>query len=199
MKKDLSFNYKRKLYFSVYLPIMLYEYEIWSNILLKKSTYVDKLARIQRKFLIASTGCYRTVNNEKLLNLTNINRIDKEIEIIKLTKMYQKNERKQILKTERENRIKVLGSYKCNGEVNEIRSRFSFWCITETGPFKYYLYKIKKSEDIFCRFCGFGVETAEHLLFECRSINILLNNTFTTKQLDECSKILIEKLNRFLI
>jgi len=46
-----------------------------------KKTYFKELNSVQRKIALALTGSYKTVNNEKLLDLIKICRLNEEAEI----------------------------------------------------------------------------------------------------------------------
>ena len=75
---QLTIESKRAAYHTVYLPTILYLSEIWAPGLTVSQT--DKLLAMQRKYLLAMTGAFRSTNRQKLMNLFEVLPIDRELE-----------------------------------------------------------------------------------------------------------------------
>lgn len=85
-----------------------------------------------------------------------------------------------------------LGDY----EIDDCGSRFVFWCISEHGPFRAYLFKMKLSDNEWCRYCGAYPETAIHLANECEAIDLTVSESYEESKsaLERKSNALIKKL-----
>ena len=92
--KDIELYRKLQIYYAVFIPTILYGSEIWYNNIKNKKTYVKELNSVQRKIALALTGSYKTVNNEKLLDLIKICRLNEEAEIKNIFLNINKKDRK---------------------------------------------------------------------------------------------------------
>ena len=130
---------------------------------------------MQRKFLKVLFRAYRCTSTEKLLTVLNIVHITDEVEIQINSRTVNSNDRTNFKNTKRS---KILSN---NAHINLARDiidnfkhKFTLWCLTGTGPFKDFLYKIEKVNDKNCRYCGGADETPTHLAYECNRFE--LNN-----------------------
>jgi hypothetical protein len=159
-----------------------------------------KILRVmQKRFLKSLTKLYKNTATEKVLELLNIIDIKKELEIIIESMKLDKTERKEYRKTEREKIIKK--NYKYNYHPNftniifDSKSRYTLWCLTDTGPFRSTLYKMKLVDSDCCRYCHYSIENFSHVMNDCekfnesspntstRNINISIQNTSTQNSL----------------
>ena len=190
---------KLRLYRQVFLPMMLYGHEIWFEEIKSKSTYIDRVIRLQRRVLRAIAGAYRNVNTDKLLELTNELPIDEELGILNETKALSQPERRakrvkmrKLLLSERQQYYDLSENF----EIGQTRRRESIWCLTETGPFRKFLTKIGQEDDEACRLCGISAETAQHLLFECEFSSFRLPNSYSTFDFERSSIRLVNYMRR---
>ena len=78
---QLTMASKQTIYKTVYLPTILYLSEIWASDLNK--TQMERLCKMQRKYLLAMSGAYQSTNRVKLINLLQTLSIEEEIEGLK--------------------------------------------------------------------------------------------------------------------
>jgi len=172
MNQNIELKYKLVIYKNVFLSTIMYGAKIWKEDL-SKSTYKLLLRRVQSKFIHLMTGAYVCTSRERLQKFIGIIDIIEEVEIhvksIELDKLDRKtfkfNERNRIL-----NEMKSFDMSYPN--VEQIRSRFIFWIVSNTGPFKSFLFNtLKIGDDDQCRFCKMCIETSSHLL-KCDYLNL---------------------------
>lgn len=174
MNRSIELKQKLKIYYSVMLPTVLYGFEVWYPDVVNKSTYMHKLIAVQRRTIRSITGAYCNTSTNKLLEITRVIPIDREMEIqfeLRDNRSEAKNELKKQMRidafNERE-RIFDFGTM----DTMKIKCRETIWCLTESGPFKKYLFNNNLVENDTCRFCNFEIETAHHLLFECEYVRL---------------------------
>jgi hypothetical protein len=184
LKSDIEIRYKKRIYFSVFLPMILYSSRIWYNRIKSKVTYLNKLRIIQMKFIKSITGMYRCTKSEIIYRLLNIIDIVDDLEINSTLNLVDIDKRKEIKNIKR-NQILVQFSEVINTvnldldniDYDGIKHRFSLWCLSGTGPFKSFLHKIGRSLDNYCRFCHCENETSSYSLLFC---NRYLDKNFDT-------------------
>jgi hypothetical protein len=191
MKGDIKLKYKKKIYFSVFLPIISYGSEIWLDEIKKKKTYKKKLDKLQRSIILAVTGAYKTTNNIKLLKLIKINCICEEIEIKQRVKNVE-NKREEKLKLRMCYLDKKESFDRCiDYDIDNTKSKYLIWCISRNGPFKSFMKKIGIVDNDWCRYCHCVPETPVHLINECFKINLIKDNQVNPENLAD---FLIKKL-----
>ena len=72
---------------------------------IKKKTYIDKLRKIQHKFTTTLIGSYRCTSRLKLLKLIGQLDIVDELSLVVESKELDKVERKEFLKSKREEKL----------------------------------------------------------------------------------------------
>ena len=168
LSSEVKLIFKKKLYFSVFVPTILYAHRIWYPDICSKSTYTHRLQIMQRKFLKSLVHAYKCTSTDKLLKILHIVDILEEINIFDESLELEKHMRKDY---KNETRDKWLANVNVTlpEELNTdtITHRFTIWCLTDTGPFRAFLYKIGKAENPNCRYCATDNETPTHLLLTC--------------------------------
>ena len=114
----------------------------------RKQTYLDRLKRIQRRFIIAASAAYKCTPKEELMKMLGIADVIEELRVLSDARELSAPERRA-MKFER--RVKAIGRLR-SFEVSlrkfspdEIRAKQVIWCVTNCGPFKSFLIKIGKS------------------------------------------------------
>lgn len=199
MRSELEWKFKRMLYFNVFLPTLTYASTIWYGDIAKKVTYLERLRRIQRRFVIAASGAYKCTPKEELMSLLGLTDVISELEILNEGEELSGHEKRSLKYQRRTETIEQSKRFhhtlnKLNPD--KINNKHVIWCISGCGPFKQFLNRIGKADDFWCRYCGSAIEDASHLLFDCESLNIHLNNNLDTSELNrECTN-LVRKLHR---
>ena len=168
LNSNIELSHKTRLYFSVFLPTVLYAYRCWYPHIKDKITYIERLRILQRRFLKMLVRAYKCTNTDKLLKLLQIVDIVDEIRILEEANNLPKEARKDY---KNENRAICLSRID-NCDFRDIATgrlthRFTLWCLTDTGPFKEFLCKINKASDPFCRYCNSAFENPSHILYDC--------------------------------
>lgn len=114
----------------------------------------------------------------KLLNIVDLNY---DLQLIVDSISMPKNQRKEyklVRKNEYLSKMNIDLDLPVNSvQIENFKSRFSLWCILDVGPFKTFLFKIKKAVDPYCRYCNLELETFHHFLSNCHKFkNFLLSN-----------------------
>lgn len=172
LDKNIKLSYKLKIYFSIFLPTIMYASEVWYQDIFLKKTYLKKLDKLQRKVLNIVTGAYRSTNTEKLLELLKLCRLTEELEIKDKLQSFDKKLKKQNKNLLRNQMIRFKRSFNFCLDIRNSTLKHTIWIISGHGPFRNYLFRIKKVNCQFCRFCKFVPETGNHLLYECREIAV---------------------------
>ena len=184
----LKMRDKLRLYKQVFLPMIIYGHEVWFNEIRNKSTYIERISKLQRRMLRAVTGAYKNASSSKLLELTKELPIEVELQIRSDTESLEKTERANRRRELRKQwRSEQESSYELSEkfDVNHTKRKESIWCLTKTGLFRNFLVKIGLEEDTNYRLCGDSAETAQHLLFECERMAPECQLTETSKNLIE--------------
>ena len=81
LNKSIPIIDKRRIYLNLILPQITYGIEVWHQYVKDKSSYLNKLSSLQSKVIRTLTGAYKSSNRLKLLEITKIIPIEKELEI----------------------------------------------------------------------------------------------------------------------
>ena len=149
LNKKLTLKLKMKMYKNLFMPIVKYGHKIWFNEIKNKVTYVNILIKTQRKILRIITGAYQSTNSEKLLELTDTINIIQEINT---NKQNHQNTNKVTTKEMSIEKREKYFNFGDNFDKMKLKDKRSIWCLTGTGPFKEFLFLIKKADDNICRF-----------------------------------------------
>lgn len=87
-------------------------------------------------------------------------------------------------------------SYGDYGDLSEIKSKYVFWCISNHGPFRSYLFKMNLKDNNICRYCKVAEETSLHLI-SCENLLNLIDIVNTEDQiynLETNASLIIKKL-----
>lgn len=169
LKTNLEIKFKKHLYFSVYLPMISYASKIWFKRINHKVTFLNRLRIMQNRAIKCLTKIYKNTKTKIMYKIFKIVDIVKELEILDDIENVPKNIRRNFKNDERNKFLKEI-NYDLNEEefdVDYLKHRFSLWCLSGIGPFKEFLFKIKVTEDNYCRFCHYETETSTHLLYDC--------------------------------
>jgi hypothetical protein len=171
LKTDLELKYKKRIYYSVFLPTILYGSKIWFEKIEAKTTYLNKIRILQNRIIKNLTRVYKCTETRILFKLFKIVDVVDEIKIHLEIAEIAKDDRKNFKNNKREillNKINIsFENLQYNFNIEECRHRYTLWCLTGTGPFKSFLFKINRALDDNCRYCYYEIETAQHLLYEC--------------------------------
>ena len=191
MNKNLTLRQRKTLYDRVCIPIIAYASRIWLADV--RFEYQRKaLKSIQRKAMIAVTGCYRRTPLIDMLNLTGTLEIMSQLEI-------EGGAGKEERQSEQKRRLDAQGYDPRYEPLLECSAKELLWFYTGQGPFNSYLGIVGLAESVACRFCGHELESPSHLVYECarfldREVDHNEINTLALK----CRHIVIEmyKLER---
>lgn len=164
-----------RIYKNVFLPIISYGSKIQFKLIREKSTYTNILIKLQRLIVRSITNSYKNTNSEKLLEIKNLIEIIDELDIKTETDLIKEKDLRIKLKREHylNKREKIFDMM--NLDFGLLKYKESIWCLTESGPFKNYLFKMNLVDDDLCRFCSYSRETAQHLIYECIYFNEHIN------------------------
>lgn len=198
MNDEISLRKRMRIYRSVFLPTMTYGLKVWHQFVEKKTTYIARLQSMQNSVIRTITGAYKSTNHQKLLEITGEVNTETELDIIIQADQQEKSARGELKKQLREESRRESRSFYAfvNLIFGSLVTRAAIWCLTGTGPFKFHLNRIGKTEDLDCRFCGQSDETSEHLLFECTALNLGINLSTDTRTFEIKASRLIEELRR---
>ena len=198
MQTDLEWRFKRRLYFSVFLPTMTYASAAWFREIENKVTLLDKLKRIQRRFIVAASGAYKCTSAIRLMKLLGVTDVVDELNTLSEARESGMRESKQFRhrrRTETIERMESFGIDLQNFDADRIENKHVIWCVSNCGPFKWFLHKIGKANDKQCRYCGETDETPGHLLFECEAQSVRLLNESEMKEINAKCRELIRRLH----
>ena len=196
---DLEWKLKRRLYFSVFLPTIMYASPIWFDEVSRKRTYVEKIKRIQRRFIIAASGAYRCTPSAEIMSLLGVADAMDELRIAERCREISSREKKAFKYNKRSELIASMAKSEIgirDFRPDEISNKHVIWCITNFGPFKQFLHRIGKSYDDWCRYCNAATESAAHLLFECDAIGRRQVGDLDTSAFNTICTTLVKKLQR---
>jgi hypothetical protein len=170
LKDDIEFRHRMKLYFNVFIPTITYGSRVWFKRINNKITYIEELRLMQRKFLKILHRLYRNTKNDVLISTMNVIDIIDELKLLDKSYVLDKKDRKSFKIKERENMLNdnlTIVSTETKNTVQNSKSRFTLFVITDTGPFKSTLYKMKIVKDEKCRYCDNDRENSNHLFYDC--------------------------------
>ena len=169
--RDTHLYRKLNIYSKVFLPKLMYASEVWYTDLKDKKTYVSKLNRLQRRIINTLTGAYRSTCTEKLYELIGVCELSEELYVKEQLKSVERERRKSIKIELKNNLLECKKSYNFDLDVVASKSRFVIWWISNRGPFRDFLNRIKiPNVERWCRYCYSFPETSYHLLFECEQM-----------------------------
>lgn len=149
----------------------MYASEVWSKDVKDSTSVSNKLSAHQRKVINALIGAYKTTNSEKLLELLGLCSLTEEISIVSKINDQDKSIRETIRESLRNELWNKKDSFGFQLNIGLIKHRYAVWFISGVGPFRDYLFKTKKPDNPWCRYCYFYPETSVHLLYECELID----------------------------
>ena len=162
MNNSLTLERRRTLYRQVFLPMIMYGQRVWAREL-KFKYQLHELAKLQRRALLALTGCYRTTSYEKLFSVLGVLSIAREIKYFEESRSMDREQRMELYGS-------MMGEQGYDGTYQTLKSsrrKETLWCVTQHGPFRAHLRRIGVDEDDQCRFCAGEAETVEHLVNVC--------------------------------
>ena len=185
----LHYAEKMMLYKCVFLPTLLYGWQIWSHAL-DYEVNRRTLRRLQRRFLINILGAYRTISYDCTYELTDTVAIDLEVAYrqacqIKLTEENRapdKEEKKDYRAAIREEQRKFFrerSRVKVKDEI-DYRSELTkemVYIMSAHGPMQKYLADRRLAEDPTCRLCLEEDEDVAHFQAGCPGLDFILNVT----------------------
>ena len=121
---------------------------------------------MQRRTLIATTGCYRRTPLADLLNLVGAIDIVKKLDI-DITK--SKEERR----AEHSRLLSEQGYDEEYSVLEDLDSKELLWFYTGQGQFRSYLGAVNLAPSFECRFRGAELESPAHLMYDCRNFEHL--------------------------
>ena len=188
-----------RLYRQVFISMLTYGFEVWFPGIREKSTYLNRITKLQRRVLRAILGAYKNASTSKLMELAEVIPIEAELQIRSETRELERDERGRQRSERRErwrNQRERIYDLSPNFEFREITRREAVWALTETGPMRAFLAKIGKEEEDSCRLCGSSAETVQHLLFECEMMSdeIALTSNYSTNDFERAAVKLINLL-----
>ena len=65
----MKVKYRLRLYKQVFLPMIAYGHEIWYPAIREKSTYLDRVNRLQRRVIRTILGAYRNASTARMLEI----------------------------------------------------------------------------------------------------------------------------------
>lgn len=174
---DIELKFKKRLYSSVFIPMISYASSVWFDRIKEFKTYTDILRKLQRKVLICLTRAYKNTKHSNLLKVIGFIDVIDELEIINDVKKVIKRDRaefKRLVKIDRFCKIESEFEYEhIRQEIDMCKHRYTIWCLTNTGPFRAFLNKIFSDRfNRYCRYCGINSETSHHLLYDCEILKI---------------------------
>lgn len=168
---QLTIESKRTIYKTVYLPTILYLNEIWAAEL--SNAQMERLKKLQRSYLLALSGAYRSTSRVKLMNLLQVLSIEKELRCQSEGRGRGAEEKATIRTEHMQRQLSGYDSFYLlpfdPDLVGLLRSKLSIWFLTGHGPFR--TSRGHRGDDKSCRFCGKGLELPEHLLFDCEKLS----------------------------
>ena len=167
MTGGLNIESKKVIYKQVYLPSILFASDVWASNL--PNYLKSKLSTIQRKALLAITGCYPSVNDKKLLQLLDLLEINKEIECRAELKGKAPEEREEIRETYLASNAEQCRVPFDRRQINRTSRREVFWFATGHRPFR--ASHMNKEPEKRFRFCHTEEETSTNLMFQCSVIS----------------------------
>ena len=197
MQADLEWRFKRKLYFNVFLPTITYASAAWFRDISSKTTFLDKLRRIQRRFVIAASGAYKSTSNIRLMRLLGVTDVVDELNTLSEARERGALDSKQLKYQRRTEAIERMERFEVDlqkFDADRIGNKYVTWCVSNSGPFKWFLRRIGKAEDEQCRYCGAKSETAGHLLFDCNAQRVRLTEESGMREINDTCRKLISKL-----
>lgn len=167
LNRQMQIRVKIRIYHSVFIPtIIIYGHQIWFKFIKNKSTYIERLRMMQNKVLRLITGAYKTTNISKLYEITKTISIDQESTILG-----DLNINSNLNKLDHKIKSDIINNrhkfFNLDFDTLDINCKEAIWCLTETGPFKVHLFKLKLVNDLICRYCNYENETVYHILFNC--------------------------------
>lgn len=195
IKSEIELLYKRKLYNSVFIPTMCYASNIWYPSIANKSSSLSKLNILQNRVLRSLFKTYKCTNSEKLLKLKRIVNIIAELNILKETTEIDKKLRSSSKKEMRLSYFSKLDYdfiVSDSSVIDKFKNKFALWCLLDTGPFKQFLCKIGKTEDIYCRYCNLEVENFSHFYYSCEKFKNIINSC----NFEHTCTYIVKKLNQ---
>lgn len=193
IKSDLELSYKRRLYFSVFVPTISYAANIWFPYVKDKPSYISKLITMQNRVIRSLFKTYRCTSTVRLLKLLNIVSINYELHIsLGLDKLDYVT--RSLTKADKRSRFieQIVCDYPIEiafEDVLNFTNRFTLWCLLGTGPFKEFLYKINKTSDPYCRYCNLDIENFYHFYYICEKFRNFIVNSSSFE--DICKHIVI--------
>lgn len=201
--KNVKFKFKKMIYNSVFLPTIKYSSEIWYKDIVNKSSYINKLNKINRMILLNLTGMYKTTPDDYMHYLTNTINIKEELDInLELNNLKKEDRREHKIKRRIIERDKIRNAFNDDLykyiDFEQIEIKFTYWFLSNTGPFKHYLMKIGKVDEDICRYCNSDLESGHHLLFNCTQlINYKETGDLIIENMEKYCKDLAYKLFNF--
>lgn len=197
MRFDLDWKYKRRLYYSVFLPTITYASAAWFDDIERRKGCLENLRRVQRRFVLAASGAYRCTANSPLMKLLGLTDVIEELRVLAEATGRSGKDKKALKFSRRVEEAERTAGFEIaapNFDVDRINNKHVIWCVSDCGPFKRLLLKIGKTTDDWCRYCNAATETASHLLYDCEALAIKLNENSSMDEINRKCTDLVRKL-----